>query len=190
MIGDSGGVAASFGDFFGRVAGNFHSQYAGRAGDYFFDLFVGVKFQPEGAARKSRTQRGREHSHSGGGGDKGERWQFQLDASRRRALADDDIQRPGFHRRIKDFFNSFVQPVDFVYKKYVSRRKIGENGSQVAHPFYGRAGSGLYLRPQLFGYQKSEGGLAQSGRAVKKQMLYTLFSLGSGLNKDAEVLFY
>ena len=80
--------------------------------------------------------------------------------------------------------------MDFVYEKDVARRKIGENGSQVAHALYGRAGSGLYLRSQLFGYQKSEGGFAQSSRAVKKQMLYALFSLGSGLNKDAEVLFY
>src|SRR3989338_2908673 len=146
MIGDSGGVAASFGDFFGRVAGNFHPQYAGRTSDYFFDLFVGVKFQTESAAGKPRPERGREHGHPSGGGDKSKRRKFQLDATRRRPLADDNIQRPGFHRRIEDFFNGSVQPVNFVYKKDVARRKIGENRSQVAHALYGRSGSGLYLR--------------------------------------------
>src|SRR3989344_3266979 len=94
MIGDSGGVPASFGDLFGRVAGNFHPQNAGRAGNYFFHLFVGVKFQTEGATGKSRSKRGREHSPSGGGGDKSKRRELQLDASRRRTLADDDVQRP------------------------------------------------------------------------------------------------
>src|SRR3989338_8901705 len=131
MIGDPWGVAASFGYLFGRIAGNFHSQNAGRAGDYFFDLFIGVKFQPESATGKPRTERGREHSHSGGGGDKSKRRELQLDASRRRALADDNVQRPGFHRRIKDFFNGFVKPVNFVYKKDIARRKISENGNQI-----------------------------------------------------------
>src|SRR3989344_5407592 len=127
MIGDSVGIPASLGDFFGRVAGNFHPQYAGRAGDYFFDFFVSVKFQPESAAGKPRTQRGREHGHSSGGGAKSKRRKLKLDASRRWPLADFDIQPPGFPRRIEDFFNGFVQPMDFVYEKDVARGKVGEN---------------------------------------------------------------
>ena len=35
MIGDSWGVTAPFGYLLGGVVGNFHSQYAGRASDYF-----------------------------------------------------------------------------------------------------------------------------------------------------------
>ncbi len=89
---------------------------------------------------------------------------------RRRAFADHDIHLAGFHDRVEHFFNGLVQTMDFINEQHVSRLQIGEYRSQVTDAFDGRTGSYLHLRIHFLGNDVRQGGLAQTGGAVKKHV--------------------
>ena len=50
---------------------------------------------------------------------------LEPDGTRGRPLADHDIEREVFHRRIENLLDGTVQPVDLVDEEHVARLKIG-----------------------------------------------------------------
>ena len=112
-----------------------------------------------------------------------------LDDARRRPLADHNIKRARFHRRIQNFLNQFVEPVYLVNKKYVSGSEIGENRRQIADFFNCRTGSGAQLTTGFFRDQVRDCCFPQSRRPVKKEVFGRMVSLFRGGKKDGEIVF-
>ena len=67
-----------------------------------------------------------------GRADQREGRQIDPHRSRRRPLADHDIERSIFHRGIEDFLDHRAEPVNFVDKQDIAVFEVGEQGRKVA----------------------------------------------------------
>jgi hypothetical protein len=79
-------------------------QQAGAALDDAGQLFGRIKLQPRHDA-KAVAQRVGQHARAGGGAHQGEGLQIELDAARRRAFADHDVDLVVLQRGVKNFFD-------------------------------------------------------------------------------------
>lgn len=62
--------------------------------------------------------------------------------------------------------------MDFVDEEDVAGAQVGEDGSQVAGAFNGRAGGGADVHVHFLGDDVRQGGFAQTGGAVEEDVVY------------------
>ncbi len=107
----------------------------------------------------------------GGGADQGERRQVDAHATRRRPLADDEVELEVLHRGIEHLLDRRLQPVDLVDEQHVARLQVGEDGRKVAGALDHRAGGGAETDAEFTRDDLRQGGLTEAGRAMKKNMI-------------------
>ena len=136
-----------------------------------------------------RPQRRSQHSGPRSRADEREFWQLQFDRPCRRALADHDVEAVIFHRRIEDFLDCGIEPVDLVDKEYVAFLEAGKNRREIPGFFYYGSACGFERGPHFVGYDIRESGLADARRAGEQDVVECLAPLERGLHKHAQVLF-
>ena len=71
--------------------------------------------------------------------------QVQTMRARARSLADDDVELVILHRRIEDFFDVGLKPVNLVDEQHVAKFEIRQNGGEIAFELDQRAGGGAEI---------------------------------------------
>ncbi len=97
--------------------------------------------------------------------------QTQLDVTRRRPRADDDIEREIFHGGIEYLFDGPSKPVDLINEENIALAQIREDGRQVAGFLDSRAGCHLQIGVHFAGENMAERRFAQAGRAIEQHMI-------------------
>src|SRR4029453_17779794 len=72
-----------------------------------------------------------EHPGASGGADQRKRRQVELEAARRRALADHDVDLEILERRVEDFLDDSGEPVDLVDEQHVVRFEVREQRGKI-----------------------------------------------------------
>ena len=75
----------------------------------------------------------------------------------------------------------------FIDEQNVARAQIGQNRRQVACPFNGRTRGDFDVDSHFSRKDVRQGGLAQSGRSVKKYMFQSFFALFGCLDLNSQV---
>ena len=108
-----------------------------------------------------------QQSGAGRRADKGEGRQVDADRTRRRPLADDQVELEILHRRIENFLDGRVQPVNLVDEQHIARLQVGQQRGKVARPRNHRAGSGAEPDAEFGGHDLRQRRLAKPWRPVK-----------------------
>ena len=80
--------------------------------------------------------------------------------------------------------------MDLVNEQHVAVRQIGQNAGQVAGPFDGRAAGDADVLPHFSGDNARQRSLAQSGRAVKEDMIQRFPAFQRRFNGNMQVLLH
>src|SRR4030095_17094361 len=87
------------------------------------------------------AQRIGEHPGASGAADQRKARQVELEAARRRALADHDVELEILERRVEDFLDDSGEPVDLVDEQHVVRLDVREQRGKIAgRTWHGRRG--------------------------------------------------
>ena len=86
-------------------------------------------------------------------------------------FADDEVELEILHRRIEDFLDRRIQPVDLVDEEHVARFEIGEERGQVAGLGDHRARGGAEVDAELARDDVRKRGLAEAGRADEQHVV-------------------
>src|SRR5206468_9349751 len=124
---------------------------------------------------------------SSGGADQREGRQIDAHGTRRRPFPDDEIELEILHRRIEDFLDRRVEPMNFVDEQDVARLQVGEKGRKVARPRDDRTGCRTKADPQLAGDDLGERRLAQARRTEEKDMIEGFATRARGGDEDLQV---
>jgi hypothetical protein len=147
----------------------------------------GIELQPLHDA-ETVAQRSGQGAGAGGGADQGEGRQVEADGTRRRPLADHDVELVVLHRRVQHFLHHRRQAVDLVDEQDVARLQIGQQGRQVPRPLQHRAGGLAHVHPHLGGEDVRQGGLAQARRPEDQHMVQCLAAAPGGVDEYAHLL--
>src|SRR5262249_53046297 len=96
-----------------------------------FELFLGVEVQPHRNAEAVAQWIGQK-ARTRGRADQCERCEIDLDRTRGRTLADDEIELEILHGRIKDFLDRGIEPMNLVDEENVARFEICEERRKIA----------------------------------------------------------
>src|SRR5262249_13586488 len=135
-------------DLVGAVLAYSDAEHAGAAGNDLLELSLGIEIEPDRNA-EAITQRIGEQAGARGGADQREFSEVDFDRARRRPLADDEIELKVLHRRIENFLDRRVEPVDLVDKQHVALFQIGEQRREVAGLGNYRTGGGAEIDAEL-----------------------------------------
>jgi hypothetical protein len=83
-----------------------------------------------------------------------------------------------------------IEPVDLIDEENISRLQAGENSCQISGTLNHRARGDLDAGPHFIGDDVSKRGLAQTGEAMKKDMVQRFAPLQGCLDKNAQALLY
>ena len=145
-----------------------------------------VEIQPKNLA-ETIAQRRSQKARAGRRADQGKAFERQLDRARGRPLADHDIDLIILHRRIENFFDDVIQPVDFIDEKDIALFEIGQEGGKIARALDHRTGSGFDAHAHLAPDDVGERGFPQPGRTVKKDMVEHVVARLRRRNGDPEI---
>ncbi len=125
-IGNSRGVSACLGNPLCAGGVDANIKDATRSREDASYLFLGIKFEAMYGAEAiaKRIGNGAEPS---GCADQGKLGQVELDGARRGTLPDDDIELVVFHCRVENFFDEFVETVNFVDEEHVAVFEVCED---------------------------------------------------------------
>lgn len=187
-IGNAGSTSGAFGDGLttGFVYGN--AEDGCRSADDVVEGFVVVEAEVHDNAESIAKGAG-EVALAGGSSDDGEGGDIETDAASGGALTDHDVDFAVFHGGVEDFFDLAGEAVDFVNEEDGSGFKVSEDTDEVTGSDDGGAGSYVEDGLHFGGDDVGEGGFAESGRAVKEEMVERFFTLFGGLEEDAEIAF-
>ena len=87
--------------------------------------------------------------------------------ARRRPLADDEVELEVLHRRIEDFLDRRIEPVDLVDEQHVAVFEIGEERGEIAGLGDHRARGRAEIDAELARHDLRERGLAEA-RAARR----------------------
>ena len=107
----------------------------------------------------------------------------------RRALPDHDVELVILERRIKDFFQSRLQPVHFVDEQDLLVANVGQDGRQVALDLQRRPRGLLKRHAQFVGDDGRQRRLAQPGRPIEQHMIQRLSARLRRLDRHRQILF-
>ena len=122
-----------------------------------------------------------------GRADQRELGQIDLDRARRRPLADDQVELEILHRRIEDFLDRRIEPVDLVDEQHVALFEIGEQRREIAGLGDHRAGGGAEIHAELARHDLRERGLAETGRTDEQHVVERLAPRARRLDEDREI---
>src|SRR6202035_3248914 len=123
--GDARVIASAPGNLIGAVGSNADAEDARAAIADLFKLAYSLEIEPHRNA-ETVAQRIGEEPGAGGRTDQRELGQIDLDGTGRRSGADDEIELKIFHRRIEDFLDGRIEPVDLVDEQNVALLEIGQ----------------------------------------------------------------
>ena len=109
-----------------------------------------------------------------GRADQRELGEVDLHRARRRPLADDQVELEVLHRRIEDFLDRRIEPVDLVDEQHVALFEIGEQRREVAGLGDHRPGGGAEIDAQLARHDLRQRRLAEPGRPDEQHMVERL----------------
>ena len=133
--------------------------------------FLGrVEIQPDRNA-EAVAQRRRQQPGARRRADQRELRQIDLHRARRRPLADDQVELVVLHRRIEDFLDRRVEPVDLVDEQHVALFEIGQQRREIAGLGDHRPGGGAEVDAQLARHDLRQRRLAQPRRADEQHMI-------------------
>ena len=104
------------------------------------------------------------------------------------ALTCDDVQCKILHRRIENLLHSAGEPMHLVDKQHIPRIQVGQKSGQIPRLFNGRAAGDPQIDSHLIGHNPSQGGLAQTGRAVEQHMIQGFLPALGGLDVNFQIL--
>ncbi len=163
-----------------------HAQNTRAAPHDLFQLLDGIEIEPDGYA-ETVAQRIGQKAEPRGRGDQREFRQIDLDRARRRPFADDQVELVVLHRRIEDFLDRRVQPVDLVDEQHVAVLEIGEQRRQVAGLGDDRTRRGAEIDAELARHDLRQRCLAETRRTDEQHMVERLATALGRLDEDLEV---
>ena len=173
-------------DLVGAVGGHADAEHARAAVDDVLELGLGIEIEPDRDA-EAVAQRIGEQPRARGGADQRERRQIDLDRTRRRPLADDQVELKILHRRIEDLLDRRIEPVDLVDEEDVALFQIGEQRREVAGLGDHRPGGGAEVDAKLARHDLRQRGLAEPGRADEQHVVERFLALARRLDEDAKI---
>src|SRR5262249_45943626 len=183
---DARRAAGAARDLVGAVGVDADAEQTGAAVDNLFELRLRIEVEPDRDA-EAVAQRVGEKAGAGGGADQREPRQIDLDRARRRALADDQVELKILHRRIEDFLDRRIEPVDLVDEQHVARLEIGEQRREIAGLGDHRSRGGAKIRAELARHDLGKRGLAEPWGADEQHMVERLAAGAGGLDEYAEI---
>ena len=129
-----------------------------------------IKLQPN-RNTKPVAQRRCEKTQTRGGCNQSEFRKINLHRTRRWPLADNQIQLIVFHCRIKDFFNSRIEPVDLVNEKNVALFQICEQSGEVPRFRNDRTGGRAEVHTKFARHDLGKGCFAEPGRPNEQDVV-------------------
>ena len=147
---------------------------------------LGVEIQPYRDA-EAIAQRRRQQPGPRGRADQREARQIDLHRARGGALADDEVELEILHRRIEDFLDRRIEPVDLVDEQDVAVLEIGQERREIARLGDHRAGGGAEIDAELARDDLRQRGLAEPRRADEQHMVERLGPPSRRLDEDVEV---
>ena len=133
------------------------------------------------------AQRIGEQAEPRGRRDQREAGKIDLDRARRRPLADDQVELEILHRRIEDFLDRRVEPVDLVDEQHVAVFEIGEQRGKVAGLGDDRAGGRAEIDAELARHDLRQRRLAEAGRADEQHMVERLAAALGRLDEHLQI---
>ena len=133
------------------------------------------------------AQRIGEEAGARGGADQREFGEIDLHRARRRALADDEIELKILHRRIEDFLDRRIEPVDFVDEQHVALFEIGEQRREIAGFGDHRPRGGAEIHAELARHDLRQRRLAEARRADEQHVIERLAPRPRRLDEHAEI---
>src|SRR5581483_10326783 len=136
------------------------------------------------------AQRTGDEASTGGRAHQRELRKIQPDRSRRRALADDDVELEVLHRRVEHLFHSASQTVNLVDEEDVAVVEVGEQRGQIAGELEGGPRRDPEADLHLVGDDAGQRGLPEPRRAREKRVVDGLPPFASSAQKDLEAFAY
>ena len=184
--GDARRAAGAGRDLVGAVGGHADAEHAGAAGDDQLEFRRGVEIEPDRDA-EAVAQRIGEEARPRRRADQGERGEVDLDRTRRRPLADDEVELEILHGGIEDLLHRRIEPVDLVDEEHVALLEIGEQRREIAGLGDHRAGGRAETDPELAGDDLRQRGLAEAGRTDQQHVIERLAAALRRRDEDPEV---
>ncbi len=178
---------APAGDLVGRRRLERHAQDAGGA-LHDRDEVGGVVVVEAGHEAEAIAQRAGDEAGAGGGAHEGEVRQLEPDRTRRRALADDDVELEVFHRRVEHLLDRAREAMDLVDEEHVTVVEVGEDRREVAGAFERGTTRDPQADFELGGDDARQRGLAEPGRAGEQDVVDRLPAPARRGEHDLEVL--
>ena len=97
--------------------------------------------------------------------------EIDLHRARGRPLADDEVELEILHRRIEDFLDRRIEPVDLVDEEHVALFEIGEQRREIAGLGDHRTGGGAEVDAEFARHDLRQRGLAEARRADEQHMV-------------------
>src|SRR6266567_633807 len=160
-----------------------------RAGDDARELLRGIELEP-GDDSEAVAQRIGEHPGACGRADQRERLQVELDRSRRRSLADHDVDLEILERGIENFLNDRRQAVDLVDEQHVVRFEVGQQRGKVAGALEHGTRSLAQVHAELVRDDVRQRRLAESRRSEEQHVVERFLALARGLDEDRQLAAY
>ena len=186
-VGDAGRAPGAAGDLLRAFRLERHAEDAGGALDDG-DEVVGVVVVEAGDEAEAVAQRAGDQTGAGGGTDQREAREVEADRSRRRALADHDVELEVLHRRVEHLFDRARQAVDLVDEQHVAVVEVGEDGGEVTGALERGTAGDAQPDAHLLGDDARERGLAQARRTGEQDVVGGLAPAAGGAEEDLEVL--
>ena len=147
---------------------------------------LGIEVEPDRNA-EAVAQRIGEQPRARGRADERELRQVDLDRARRRPLADDQVELKVLHRRIEDFLDRRIEPVDLVDEQHVALFEIGEQRREVAGLGDHRSRGGAEVHAELARHDLRQRGLAEPGRADEQHVVERFPPRARGLDEHRQI---
>ncbi len=100
--------------------------------------------------------------------------QVDLHRPGRRPLADDQVELKILHRRVEDFLDGRIEPVDLVDEQNIAVFEIGQKGCEIPGLGDHRAGSRAEIDAQFLGHDLRQRGLAEPRRSDEQHVVQRL----------------
>ena len=185
-VGDTRGAAGTAGDFTGGFGDDRELHEAGGAEDDGGEVFFVVMVQAKNKA-EATAEGGGDEALAGGGADGGEALNGEGVGAGAGSGADHDVDAEVFEGGVENLFDVGEEAVDFVDEEDLACLNVCENAGEVEF-FLEDGGGGLFEGDfEFLGDELGEGGFAEAGGAVEKNVIHGIAALAGGFDGDGEI---
>ncbi len=156
------------------------------AGDDLLKLVLGVEIQPHRNA-EAVAQRIGQQPRARGGADQREFGQIDLHRTRRRSLADDEIELEILHRRIEHLLHRRIKPMNLVDEQHVALFEIGQQRREIAGLGDHRTGGGAEADAKLARHDLRQRGLAEPRGTDEQHVVERLAAFARGVDEHRQI---